>query len=353
MKTILLIEDDEIMRENTADLLEQSGFRVLTAVNGREGVSIAMDEGPDIVLCDIMMPELDGYGVLHQLGSDPRTADIPLIFLSAKAELSDIRMGMSLGADDYLTKPYEKHELLQAIEVRLKRGEAFRKGFEPGYDGFNRFLEEARGVDALKDICRDRKTRVLSKKEVLFNEGDEMKAIPYIVSGKVRTFRINSDGKELATGLHGAGDFVGYMGLLESARALESAEALEECVVALIPRDDLFALLYRDRDVSMRFIKMLARDAKENEGHLMKLAYATVRQRVAQAVLRVHERFAGDSDSVLGVRITREDLASVAGTATESLIRCLADFKEEGLVSIQGRELRIADKARLEKLAAD
>jgi CRP-like cAMP-binding protein len=167
----------------------------------------------------------------------------------------------------------------------------------------------------------------------------------------VRTFKINNDGKEFVTGLHGPGEFIGYMGLLENGRAMETAEAMEDCEVSMIPREDLLALLYRDRDVSIRFIKMLARDMKQKEQHLLELAYASVRQRVAQALLRVHQRFAKDDGNDLGVRISREDLASIVGTATESLIRCLTDLKEEGLVDTQGRDIRILDKARLEKVA--
>jgi len=203
----------------------------------------------------------------------------------------------------------------------------------------------------LKDIGRDRKTRRIAKKEILFHEGDELRQVPYLVQGKVRTFKINNDGKELVTGLHTTGEFIGYMGLLENGRAMETAEALEECEVALIPREDLLALLYRDRDVSIRFIKMLAQDVKEKEQHLLQLAYASVRQRVAQALLRLHDRFAEQNASGLGVRISREDLATIVGTATESLIRCLTDLKEDGLISSEGREIQIVDKARLEKLA--
>ncbi len=351
MKTILIIEDDADMRENTAEILELASYRVLKAENGRRGVDIARKELPDLVLCDIMMPELDGFGVLHLLGRNPATAEIPLIFLSAKAERSDVRKGMELGADDYLTKPFEESELLNAIEGRLKRSDLFRKGFDASYDGLNRFMDQARGLDALRDISRDRKTRKIIKKEMLFHEGDELRSVPYIVQGKLRTFKINNDGKELVTGLHGSGEFIGYMGLLENGRAMESAEALEDMEVALIPREDLLALLYRDRDVSIRFIKMLAHDVKEKEQHLLQLAYASVRQRVAQALLRVHERFSAGKADGLGVRISREDLASIVGTATESLIRCLTDLKDEGLIDTRGREIRITDKVRLEKLA--
>lgn len=351
MKTILLIEDDADMRENTAEILELANYRVMKAENGRRGVEIARKEVPDLVLCDIMMPELDGFGVLHMLGRNPETAEVPFIFLSAKAERSDVRKGMELGADDYLTKPFEESELLNAVEGRLKRSDLFRKGFDNGFEGLNKFMDQARGLEALKDIGRDRKIRKVAKKEVLFHEGDELRQVPYIVRGKVRTFKINNDGKELVTGLHSEGEFVGHMGLLENGRAMETAEAMEECEVALVPQEDLLALLYKDRDVSIRFIKMLAHDVKEKEQHLLQLAYASVRQRVAQALLRVHDRFAAKEADDLGVRISREDLASIVGTATESLIRCLTDLKNEGLIDTQGRDIHIVNKARLEKLA--
>ena len=350
MRTILLIEDNEDMRENTAEILELADFRVLKAENGRRGVEVARKEKPDLVLCDIMMPEMDGYGVLNLLGRNPETAEIPFIFLSAKAERGDVRKGMELGADDYLTKPFEEAELLSAIDGRLKRSELFRKGFDAGFDGLNQFMDKARGLEALKDLSKDRKLRRIAKKEVLVHEGDELRTIPYIVKGKVRTFKINNDGKEFVTGLHGPGDFIGYMGLLENGRAMETAEAMEECEIALVPREDLLALLYRDRDVSIRFIKMLAHDVKEKEQHLLQMAYASVRQRVAQALLRLHGRFSGDGAN-LGVKISREDLATIVGTATESLIRCLTDLKDEGLIEAEGRDLRIVDRARLEKLA--
>ncbi len=351
MKTILLIEDNEDMRENTAEILDLAGYRVLKAENGRRGVEIARKERPDLVLCDIMMPELDGYGVLHMLGRDPATAEVPFVFLSAKAERGDVRKGMELGADDYLTKPFEETELLNAVEGRLRRSELFRKGFDAGFDGLNRFFDQARGVSALSDLNKDRKTRKVAKKEVLFHEGDDLRHVPYLISGKVRSFKINDEGKEFVTGLHDAGEFVGYMGLLENGRAGETAECMEDCEVAMVPREDLLALLYRDRDVSIRFIKMLAHDVKEKEQHLLQMAYASVRQRVAQVIIRLHERYATANDPGLGVRISREDLATIVGTATESLIRCLADLRDEGLVEAQGRDLRIADMARLKKVA--
>lgn len=351
MKTILLIEDDADMRENTAEILELANYRVLKAENGKKGVEIARQDPPDLVLCDIMMPELDGYGVLHLLGRDPATAEVPFIFLSAKAERSDVRKGMELGADDYLTKPFEESELLNAIEGRLKRSELFRKGFDQSAEGFNQFLEQARGLATLKDLAAERKTRTMARKEIIFHEGDELRSIFLINSGKVRTFKMNNDGKEFVTGLHGPGDFLGYMSVLEGGRVNESAETLEDSELALIPREDLLTLLYKDRDVSMRFIKMLTKEVKESEQRLLELAYATVRQRVAQALLRLRDTYGADPDQGLGLRISREDLATVVGTATESLIRTLSDLKSDGLIEVQGRDIRIKDARALEKLA--
>ncbi len=121
MKRILLIEDDTILRENTAELLELSKYEVQTAENGKKGVQLTKEYLPDVIICDIMMPELDGFGVLEVLSQDPQTKSIPFIFLSAKTERKDIRKGIALGADAYLTKPFEENELIGAIESRLAK----------------------------------------------------------------------------------------------------------------------------------------------------------------------------------------------------------------------------------------
>jgi two-component system, sensor histidine kinase and response regulator len=121
MTTILAIEDETKIRENIQEILELEGFDVLTAENGRIGVQLAQDHHPDLIICDVMMPELDGYDVLVALRQDPSTVKIPFIFLSAKATKADFRKGMSLGADDYLTKPFTPSELREAIEIRLEK----------------------------------------------------------------------------------------------------------------------------------------------------------------------------------------------------------------------------------------
>ena len=121
MKRILLIEDDRALRENTEELLELSGYAVTSAPNGKIGIERAKEQLPDIIICDIMMPEVDGYGVLEDLSTDEQTKHIPFIFLSAKTEHKEIRKGMDMGADDYLTKPFEEEDLISAIESRLAK----------------------------------------------------------------------------------------------------------------------------------------------------------------------------------------------------------------------------------------
>ena len=111
MKKILLIEDNPDVRENTSEILSLANYKVTVAENGKIGVELAQQDRPDLIICDIMMPELDGYGVLHILSKKPETANIPFIFLTAKTEKGDIRKGMNLGADDYLTKPFDDTEL--------------------------------------------------------------------------------------------------------------------------------------------------------------------------------------------------------------------------------------------------
>ncbi|MHC5776631.1 EAL domain-containing response regulator [Nostoc sp.] len=131
MPKILIIEDEEAVRENILDLLEAEGFETLAAANGRIGIHLAISEVPDLILCDIMMPELDGYGVLKALREDPSTATIPFIFLTAKSAKSDFRQGMDMGADDYITKPFTRAELLSAIMNRLEKYATLKRYLSP------------------------------------------------------------------------------------------------------------------------------------------------------------------------------------------------------------------------------
>jgi DNA-binding NarL/FixJ family response regulator len=134
MKKILVIEDEREMRRNITTLLRYYDYEPIAAENGRAGIEAARREKPDLILCDVMMPELDGYGVLQALQADTLLARIPFIFLTAKGEKDDLRSGMNLGADDYLTKPVANADLVRAIEARLRRSERqVNREFKPDF----------------------------------------------------------------------------------------------------------------------------------------------------------------------------------------------------------------------------
>lgn len=346
MKKILLIEDNNEMRENTSEILSLANYAVLTAENGKIGVEVAKKDKPDLIICDIMMPDLDGYGVLHILSKDPETAGIPFIFLTAKAEKSDMRKGMSLGADDYLTKPFDDTELLNAVEVRLKRSEFFKKNYTRDLSGLISFINEAKEFSLPEKIASEYKVRTYKKKDSVYHEGDTPNFVYFVNKGKVKTWRINLDGKEFITGTYEKGDFFGHLAVLEGGNYNDSAAVMDECELALMPQNDFLSLVYSEHEISARFIKMLANNINENEKRLLSLAYNSVRARTANVLLDLHKKNkAGER-----IRTSREDLAGMVGTSTESLIRTLSDFKSDKLIDIDGREIFVQNPQGLEKV---
>ena len=236
MIKILLIEDNKDIRENTAEILKLAQYNVITAKNGKEGVELTLKEKPDLIICDIMMPVLDGHGVLHLLSKNEETSSIPFIFLTAKTERSDFRKGMEMGADDYLTKPFDDVELLNAIESRLKKKEILKKEFTKNIEGINDFINEAKGIESLKKLSEERDVRIYKKKEDIYKERNYPKGIYFVSKGKVKTFQTNESGKELITELHTAGDFFGYLSLLQDEQYTSSATALEDSEIYMIPK---------------------------------------------------------------------------------------------------------------------
>ncbi|TGE24817.1 response regulator [Hymenobacter aquaticus] len=347
MKTILLIEDNELIRENTAEILELSGYHVLTAENGKIGVERALATKPDLVVCDIMMPVLDGYGVLQIFNQNPQLAGVPFIFLTAKTERTDQRRGMELGADDYLTKPFDEAELLSAISGRLNR---FRH-LKPDYDlqapeGLNEFLDDARAVGNLASLSADRRVHTVRKKHDIYLEGDEPTRVYFVKSGRVKTVKATAGGKELITGLYGAGEFFGYLPLLQQTAHSDSAVAVDDSELVYIPRDD-FAQLLRNPTVGQQFIRLLAGRVAEREEQLLGMAYNSIRRRVADTLLRMHEQAAGSPGAA--IYLSRDDMAALVGTAPESLIRTLSEFKNDGLIELTPKNIRVLQPDKLRR----
>lgn len=343
---ILLIEDHLEMAENISSILEFAQYRVELAKNGKEGVEMAQSSPPDLILCDIMMPELDGYSVLHILSHNPKTADIPFIFLTAKADKKNIREGMNLGADDYITKPFEGLDLLKVVEMRLKKREVLLAKSQLKETGQK--SEYKTGNEALKieDLTAKQQTRKFRKKDLVYMEGQNPNVLFQIRKGRVKTFKINSFGKELITGFHKPGDFLGYVALLENGSYVENAEALEEVELGIILKDDFLNMVYSKRDIAQKFFKMLSCRIDELEKRLLEIAYHSVRQRVASVLLKLSPQEDKSGQDHI-IKIARKDIANIVGTTTETLNRTLADFKEEKLIDISVDGLELLEREKL------
>jgi CRP-like cAMP-binding protein/CheY-like chemotaxis protein len=348
MKTkVLIIEDNNDIRENVVEILELAGYEAYEAMNGKAGIELAVNHLPDIILCDIMMPELDGYGVLYMLNKNPDTAAIPFIFLTAKAERVDLRKGMEMGADDYLTKPFDDMDLLNAIEIRLKKKEFQKNFYSKSLDRLNTLIGKNEGLNELKKIIQERKSRQFKKNQVIYYDGDRGTGLYLVISGKIKTIRLAEDGRELMTGIVGSEEYLGVNALLSNEPYTDTATALEDSVACLIPKDQLEQLLNLYPEVAREFIKLLANNIRDKEDQLMQLAYHSVRKRMAEAMIRL---FRQQPDATEGFKISRENLAAMAGMATETVSRTLSDFKEEGLIEKKGSLITLLEPEKLEKM---
>lgn len=344
---ILLIEDNDDIRENTAEILELANYKVSTAADGKAGVEMALRDKPDLIICDIMMPVLDGYGVLHLLNKNPELTHIPFIFLTAKSERADFRKGMEMGADDYISKPFTDLELLNAIDSRLKKIGQLQTNYSPDDKGMQQMLNEFEGSQALENITDSSPENSYKKKQAIYSSGNHPQKLFYIREGKVKTFISNDDGKELTIGLYSSGDFLGYKALLEGGTYKESAEAIDDCLVAEIPVESFNKLLYYNKEATGKIIKLLAKNISQKEEQLLNIAYNSLRKRVATALIMLLDKFRKPGEDVFSIQLSREDLANIAGTATESLIRTLSDFKAEKLVEINGGKISIINEKKL------
>jgi CRP/FNR family transcriptional regulator, cyclic AMP receptor protein len=346
MTTILVIEDNSEIRENISEILELAGYAVVAATDGKEGIKMALSSMPQLIICDIMMPNLDGYGVLHSLQKNIQFPNIPFIFLSAKNEKQDVRLGMQLGADDYITKPFNPTELLHAIEIRLQK-----------HNKVNEQLQKLVITDStleplftLELLLEQAHISVYSKKQLIYKEGSWPTGIFFIEKGKVKTCKVNDDGKELITALYTAGDFFGYTALLENVAYHEYAEALDDAEIKFINKENFDKILHAHPQTAIKFIKSLAKTVREKEEHLLGIAYNSLRKKVADALLQLYTTYYNNEDALFSIHISRENLATLAGTATESVIRTLSEFKQEKIIDIKDGNLIITKVEKLQQM---
>ncbi len=342
---ILIIEDNDDIRESTAEILSLAGYQVITAVNGKEGVEQAQKNLPNLIICDIMMPELDGFGVLYLLGKNSETATIPFIFLTAKAERLDMRKGMEMGADDYLTKPFDDIELLNAVECRLKKSNQQKEFYTQGLQKLHDFVSKTDGNEALQNVIQTKKNRTLKKGQIIYYEGDVAKGIYLILKGRIKISKLNEDGKEFLTGIFNKDEYFGLHDALLSSLHTESAEAMEDSIICLLNKEQIDDLLSKYPSLSMQFIHLLASSLQQKETQLIQLAYHSVRKRMAETIIRIAEINKKNS-----FKISRDDLAAMAGMATETVSRTLSSFKEENLIEKKGNEIQILNLDKLLKM---
>ncbi|MFB5944547.1 response regulator [Albibacterium profundi] len=343
-KTVLVIEDHDDIRESIIEILEMADYNVMSAGDGKAGFELALKHTPDLILCDIMMPILDGYGVLYLLGKHEATAHIPLIFLTAKVERADIRKAMDMGADDYLTKPFDDMELLNAVESRLKK--------RRNYNVESVKLTTTQELESVFDeLSASGKTRKYKKKQLVYQESDPSLYLYKVVNGTLRSFLFYDEGRELTTGIYTKGDFFGYDAILTNNKYYESIETIEDCELTLINGTDLQNLVAKRPALNTKFVHLLASNNQLKSERLLSFAYSTVRKRVAETLVFYAEKLSDDKNQdEFKIRVLRDDLASMAGTANETVSRILADFKDENLIKKEGNSIRVIDINRLKQV---
>lgn len=341
MTKVLLIEDDSVLRENIAELLELSDFEVLTAPNGKLGLKSININMPDIIVCDIMMPELDGYEVLNEVTKNNKTKHIPFIFLSAKTEHQDVRKGMNLGADDYITKPFTEDELVSAIKSRLAKASILKEKEQDNVHNYSE-KDELINLNDLKNFFDDYGNEfTFNKGDIIYREGDHSNFIYLITKGAVKCHKLDTKGKELATSLYKEDDLFGYTSFTHNLPHKETATAIKKTKLVGLSILQLSEILKNNNKLAIALIDHLTDDLLHFKDQLLEMAYSSVNKKTANTILQFAEKINRRPNDP--IKISRNDLASVAGIATETFIRTLTNFKNQGLIKSEGRNIVVLD----------
>ncbi len=296
------------------------------------------------------MPELDGYGVIQAIQKNPGLAHTPFIFLTGKGEKEDIRKAMDMGADDYLIKPFSGTELLSAVESRLKKAALTKQDLKIQLEQSNAPTENISEAALFNSLTEGRVINRYKKKQIVYSEGNHPNRLYYVIKGKVKAYKSNDYGKELVTELYKPGDFLGHVAILENSVYRRNAEAMEDTELAAIPREDFVELINNHPQALKKFVQLLASDVTQKEERLLSMAYNSLRRKVADALLTLQSKYKTAGEQEFCIDISRESLASISGTATESLIRTLSDFKEEKLIAIRDGKIFITNTSKLERM---
>jgi len=342
MKKILLIEDNTAIRENIEELLQLNEYSVLTAANGKAGVEIAITEIPDLVICDILMPVLDGYGVLYLLSKNNTTSSIPFVFLTAKTENADFQKAIGMGADDYIAKPFDDGDLLHVIAKRLQRSELVRTSFSQDDTGIRAFIRSASEYINMNIGLEGVVTKHFPKEQLLFSESDQPLYTYFLIKGSAQSYLFNEDNNKFITNTHRAGTFIGYMAILEHTPHRDNAETTEDASLMLIPEEIFSQLLSYDNLVAKQFIRLLAGSDLEKQERIMSLSHISLRSRVADSIIKMKSL-----QEPLHAESVQSFLSKKIKTGKENIIRILSDFKIEKLIDLRQGVITILEERKL------
>lgn len=205
-------------------------------------------------------------------------------------------------------------------------------------------------MEQFSTLLESRTSKKYRKKDMIYSENQEANSVYFVKSGKIKIYRTNEEGRELIVALIGQGEFFGYLALLQERLYPEYAVAMAETELTLIPKKDFLALLHSNQEIATGFVKVLAGYLLNVEEQLVDLAYNSVRKRVADALLRLKKRYDIEGSDKFTMAILRDDLASMVGTAKETVIRMLSDFKDEKLIEIKGSKITILNEKALEEM---
>ncbi len=337
---ILIIEDDEILRENTAELLSLAGYEVYATDNGKDGIRKLQHYLPDLVLCDVMMPETDGFSVLYARNQNNKTATIPFIFLTAKNENKDLRQGMELGADDYISKPFEDIDLLNAIETQLKKRSLI---FDKKSELTTSTKDQKTYSEILEELLKDTTKISLKAGETLFHQNEYPHTIYYLEKGSIKTYKISNQGKSFITGIYHQGSIIGYKPVIENRRYNQYAESNEICIIKKLPAKDFLQAIYKNSEMAEYFIHLMSKRLSRKEEELLNLAYTSVRYRVAYKLLEL-----SDGNSETTIDIPKSDLAHMVGTTSETLARTLSEFETDDLIAMNNSGIKLPDPEKIQ-----
>ncbi|MEO5562420.1 MAG: cyclic nucleotide-binding domain-containing protein [Chitinophagaceae bacterium] len=349
MKSVLVIDENKDTRDTTVEILKLAGYRTIAIENGKKGMETVLKEKPDVIVCDSLMRETDQHNLQFLLRKTPETQHIPFIFRTSKTGTADLIKEIEIDPNDYISKPFQETGFLNNLEVQVKKPNALSQKNLSSL-AIYQFLKDVKNAGLINNLSDHYPAEAYNKKQNLFRENKHPRYLYYVVKGKVKGYKTNEYGKNYITDIFIKGDFIGYHELIEDINYDTSAMMLEDSEIIQVPKEDFLKLVYSDMNVAAKFLRLITQNVREKEERLVHLAYSSLRKRVAKALADLHSKYNFCERSNNPIEISREDIAHYVGTATESLIRTLSDFKAESLIEIKEGKIYIADIKKIKNL---